>query len=348
MKRVKQPRILNAKGEPIVLNAMERHQANWLQRHIVDRFGNQLGYEIPVTTLTTISKKISEQTFYQIAFADYLPVVVGQGAWSSNITTYRQFVMGDEFETGLIDLGGQNDRLATADAGIDSLTVPVKNWAKEIGWTIPELQEAAKSGNWDLISAKEEARKTNWDLGLQRIAFLGIPGISSVLGLLTQSSVNTNLSVITKYIYSMTTAELKTLCATLIQAYRSNCNYTAWPTAFVIPEADYNGLAAQSSPDFPIKSILQVLEESLQIITRNKNFKILPLVYAQADKNASAYNIYTLLNYNEKSVRMDIPVDYTNTLANSVNNFQFQNAGYGQFTGVLAYKPLEMLYFKWQ
>jgi hypothetical protein len=44
---------------------------------------------------------------------------------------------------------------------------------------------------------------------------------------------------------------------------------------------------------------------------------------------------------------MDIPVDYTNTLANSLDNFNFQNVGYGQFTGVQTYRPLELLYFSY-
>ncbi len=56
-------------------------------------------------------------------------------------------------------------------------------------------------------------------------------------------------------------------------------------------------------------------------------------------------SVYSLYNYDEESLRMDIPVDYTNTLANSIDNFSFQNVGYGQFTGVLAYRPLELMYF---
>ena len=41
-----------------------------------------------------------------------------------------------------------------------------------------------------------------------------------------------------------------------------------------------------------------------------------------------------------------LQVDYTNTLANSLDNFNFQNVGYGQFSGVQAYRPLELLYFQ--
>jgi hypothetical protein len=113
-------------------------------------------------------------------------------------------------------------------------------------------------------------------------------------------------------------------------------------------------MAAQASPTYPMKSILMLLEEGFQTICRNKSFKILPLAYCDianaGGSGSSKLNSlaltcqYALLNYDEESVRMDIPLQYTNTLANSLDNFMFQNAGYGQFTGVLAYRPLEILY----
>lgn len=355
MKRLKQPVILNSAGKPITLTAKERYHAEYTQRLVNDRFGNSLGYEVSITTLTTIIKKITEQKFFEIPPADYLPVRVGEGAWSSNLTTYRSFDVADEFETGVINTGGQNSRLAAADAGVDALNIKVLNWAKSIGWSIFDLELAAKSGNWDLVSAKEKARKRNWDLGIQRVAFLGARGSNSstgsCLGLLNQVGITINTTVITQAISAMSVTQLKTFCASVVDAYRTNCQRSAWPTHFIIPESDYNGLASQASPDFPIKSTLLLLEEMFQVITRNKSFKILPLAYADqayhSDVTAIAgKQVYTLLNYEEESLRMDIPVDYTNTLANSVDNFSFQNAGYGQFTGVLAYRPLEMLYFQ--
>lgn len=344
-------KILNSKGEAVVLNKLEARRASAL-----DRMCNSLGYEISITTLTTIMKAITDQRFFEVAPADYMPVRVGEGAWSSNLVTYRSFQMGGEFEDGVVNLGANNSRLATADAGVDSLTIQVYNWAVNIGWSIMDLEIAAKSGNWDLVSAKEESRKRNWDLGIQRVAFLGARGANgssgTCLGLLNQSGITVNTTVITKAISSMTVSELKTFTATLIESYRSNCQRTAWPTHFVVPESDYNGLASQASPDFPIKSTLQLLEEMFQVITRNKAFKIMPLAYGDAAYHADVASIagkqvYALYNADEKSLRMDIPVDYTNTLANSIDNFMFQNVGYGQFTGVLAYRPLEMIYFQY-
>lgn len=355
MIRLPRPVIKNSAGEVVTLTRQEQHLANHLQREMNAKFKNSLGYEIDVTTLTTVLKEISEQKFFEIAPADYLPVVVGQGTWSSQLTTYRSFQLGGQFEDGIINTGSQNARLATADAGVDSLTRKVYNWAKSIGWSIFDLQQAAMSGNWDLVSALEESRKQNWDLGIQRVAFLGAQGNNasggSCLGLLNQAGVTIDTTTITKAISSMTPAELKTFCAAVVEAYRENCARTAWPTHFIIPESDYNGLASQASPDFPIKSTLQLLEEMFQTICRNKSFKILPLAYADAEYHSEVtalvdLQVYTLLNYDQKSIRMDIPLDYTNTLANSLDNFNFQNAAYGQFTGVQAVRPLEMLYFQ--
>jgi len=336
-------RILNAAGQKIVLDDREERLANSIETNLK----NALGYEIDITSLTAISKKVSEQKFFEIAPSEYLPVLVGNGAWSSNIVTYRSYQLGDDFGTGVINTGGNNSRLAVADAGVDSLSVPVKNWAKSIGWTLPDLQLASKAGNWDLVTSKEKARKRNWDLGIQKVAFLGLEGDTSVKGLLGQSGITDNTTLITEPISTMTPAELKVFIAGLVEAYRSNCARTAWPTHFIIPESDYNGLASMASADFPLKSTLELLEDALKVITRNKSFKVLPLAYADSDYNSLGVQRYVLLNYEEESLRMDIPVDYTNTLANSIDNFSFQNVGYGQFTGVLAYRPLEMIYFSY-
>jgi hypothetical protein len=206
-----------------------------------------------------------------------LPIRVGEGTWSSNLLPTVRLISPSEFETGIINTGGQNSRLAAADTGVDALTIKVFNWGKSIGWSIFDLELAAKSGNWDLVTSKEKARKRNWDLGVQRVAFLGARGQNAsggtCLGLLNQAGVTNNTTVITKAISTMTTAELKTFCATVVNTYRANCNRTAWPTHFIIPESDYNGLASQASPDFPIKSTLQLLEEMFQVITRNKAFQ---------------------------------------------------------------------------
>jgi hypothetical protein len=108
-------KIKNSSGEPIVLNELEAKLSIGHQRQL-----NALGWDIDITSMTAIVKKISEQKFYQIAPADYIPVVVGEGAWSDQLTTYRSFDIGGSFESGFINLAVGNARLASADAGVDS------------------------------------------------------------------------------------------------------------------------------------------------------------------------------------------------------------------------------------
>jgi hypothetical protein len=337
--------VRNSKGEPILLNEREFALCQVLQEQADRQFKNSLGFELPITTLTAISKRVVEQKFFQLMPADYMPLRVGENAWSTNIVTYRDYAVGDDFEKGIINLAQDQSRLASASSAIDSLTIPVKNWAKDIHWTIPELQMAAKSGNWDVVTSKERARKKNWDLGIQKIAFLGSSSDTSILGLLNQATVTANVNtLLTTNINALSPANFATFVATVIETYRSNCNRTVMPTHFIIPEADYNGLTVPVSASFPMNSMLEYLLKAFRTATGNPNFKILPCAYGNSANNSLGVNRYVLLNYDEDSLRMDIPVDYTNTQQNSINGFQFQNVGYGQFTGVLAYRPLEMLY----
>jgi hypothetical protein len=149
----------------------------------------------------------------------------------------------------------------------------------------------------------------------------------------------------------MNAAEFTALVQGLVEAYRSNAQRTVYPDRFVIPEADYNGLATLvpgTAGTFPIP-MMDYLLNAFKLITRNPNFQILPVSYADKAINNSLTglnkNVYTLMRYDEDSGRMDIPVDYTNTMQNTINGFQFQNVGFGQYTGFLAYRPLEFLYF---
>ena len=281
----------NSRNEDVVLNELELLRATSLETQIK----NSLGMEINVTSLTTILKAVIDQKFFEVKPSDFMPVVVGEGAWSEFLTTYRSYQLGDDFEKGLTNSSGSdNGRNAMADAGVDAVNLQVFSWNKGISWTLIQLQQALKAGNWDLIAAKERARKTNYDLGIQKMAFLGL---------------------------------------------------TSRPSKFVIPEPDFLGLVGIASTEFPLKSMLQVLEECMQVATRNKNFKIEPLVYGDMNYNNLGYNVYALYNENVDTMRLNIPVDYTNTLANSIDNFTFQNAAYAQFTGLQMYRPLELMYF---
>jgi hypothetical protein len=359
-KKIYYETIKNEMGQPqeVLLDQYEQELANELQAAVSKKLSlrNALGYEISITTLTTIMKKITEQKFFQNAPADFLPVRVGEGAWSSNLVTYRDYDLADDFSSGLLNMGTNNSRLASVNAGVDSLSIPVHNWAKQIEWSIMDLQQAAKSGNWDIVTSKEKARKRNFDLGVQRLAFLGLGNGSQTQGLLNQDlnsqiggQITINTTLITGPLSALagTPSTLATFIQKLIATYQANCQYTAMPTHFVIPQSDFLGLAGPSSPDFPIKSTLDLMEEAFRRVTGNQGFKILGLPYCDASVSGGSNQVYALYNYEEESLRMDIPVSYTNTMENSINNFQFQSVGYAQVTGALAYRPAELMYFRY-
>lgn len=337
-------KILNSKGEEMLLNAREKRVVE-----INQRMCNALGFQINITTLTQILKKVSEQKFYKVPFADYLPVRVGEGAFNTQLTKYLSYELGSDFEDGILDQGGNNGRLSEVSTAISPVNQPINDWGKTYGWTLFQLEFASKSGNWDLISSLEKSRKTNWDLGLQRTAFLGLKGdTGNALGLLNQSGVTVNnADVIPKAISTMTAAELSTFVSKVIEKYRSNSSRTAMPTHFVIPESDYNGLTIPTSSATPLISMYQLILDAFKMVTQNPQFQIKPCAYADFANSGGALSAqtYALYNYDEDSLAMNIPVDYTSTLANSINNFSFQNVGFGQFTGALAYRPAEMIYF---
>jgi hypothetical protein len=342
---IKVPHVLNSKGKPIELTEAEYRNAQYLQGQ-QEHIKNALGFEIDITTLTAILKRVVEQKFFELRPSEYMPVLVGgAGAWHSNQTVYTSYAMGDDFETGNINVAGQDDRLAGTDAGVASLNQDIINWAKQINWNIPQLKMAAISGNWDLVTAKEKSRKKNWDLGIQKIAFLGSASNSKVLGLLNQSGATINTTTITKNISTMSASEFSTLVSQIVQNYRANSNYTAMPTHFIMPEDDYNGLTVPVSSTYPNVSMLKYLNDAFKETTGNDNFQIKRCAYGTSANNNLGTNRYALLNYDEDSLAMSIPVDYTTTLQNTINGFQFQNVGYGQYTGVLLKRDAELLYF---
>tara|TARA_R110000803_G_scaffold172825_3_gene235624 strand:- start:151 stop:1185 length:1035 start_codon:yes stop_codon:yes gene_type:complete len=337
--------IMNSQGENIVLNDVESRNAERLTGEIQ----NALGFEVDITTLTGISKSIVEQKFFELAPADYMPLRVGDNAWTQEVLTYKDFSTGGDFEEGVINTNANNSRLAETDGGVEGIKVPVINWAKGISWSIFDLKFASQSGNWDIVSSKERSRKKNWDLGIQKIAFVGSNNNASVKGLLTQANVTANTAIITKYIKDMTASEFNTFLADILGAYRTNAKNTTYPTHFVIPEADYLGLASMPDATYPLRTKLDILEDSFKRLTRNQSFQVLPCAYADVANNATITDLnknrYTLYNFDEDSGRMELPVDYSNTLANTINGVNFQNGAYGQYTGFQAFRDREFLYF---
>lgn len=338
--------------------SMARHNARSLAGlTIMNATGDidqtSLGYQIAIDTLTFIKRQVTEQKFYEVEPADFVPIAVGEGSFSQKILTNLTVNTSRDFESGIIEQGSDNARLDSADAAISSKTVDVINWAKAVGYSVFEIEQALQANNWDLIEAKHRARKKNWDLGVQKVAFLGLVGDQTrVPGLLTQSGsyVNSNASMITEKISDMSAANYATFVSAVVAAYQANCAYTAMPTHFIIPQDDWLGLATPVASGFPVISKLEYLRKAFAEVVPG-GVKLLPSAYSIPAYNSAFLNSgtgfhrYCMYRYDPETLRMDIPVDYTVTQPNTLNNFQFQDAGYGQFTGVGVYRGLEVYYF---
>jgi len=305
---------------------------------------NSLGYQQIISTLTAVGRKVSEQKFYEIAPADYVPVVMGNGAYKRQIINWRTYVLGEGFESGIISNASNDSKLARTDAAFDMISQNVLSWAKSISYNLFELQEALQANNlFSLIEAKELSRRKEWDLGIQKVAFLGV---GAETGLLNNSTVTTDAATtITKRLSTMTAAEFNAFVGAVYEVYRANCNRTARPTHFIIPEADWNGLVNYASETMFTKTKLDLLTDAFKTITQNQSFKILPCAYCDKARFDLTNNRYVLLNYDESSLKLDIPIDYVQTVAGSVNGFTWENVAYGSFSGVVAQRPAEMLYF---
>jgi len=196
---------------------------------------------------------------------------------------------------------------------------------------------------FSLIEARETARRKEWDLGIQQIAF---KGYQDSTGLLNNAEATVNTGEITKLISSMSAVEFNAFAGSVYEIYRANNNRTARPSHFVMPEKDWNGLINFPDATFPLKTKLQLLEEAFKSVTMNQGFKILPCAYADAENFDGVNNRYAMFNYDETSLKMDLPIDYTMTQAGTINGFTWENVAFGSFTGVVAQRPKELLYFQ--
>jgi hypothetical protein len=312
---------------------------------------SSLGYQYTIQTTTFIRERVVEQKFYEVPVADYVPIDVGVGAWMEDIKTNLVYDLAGDFESGIISVASGPSQLSTVDVGTSPKTAKVVTWAKGYQYSIPEVNKALASNNWDVISGKMKSLTKNWQLGIQKIGLLGLQqDLADVPGLLSSPEVTVNTAVITQFISSMSSTQFQTLVAQILAAYAANANFTVMPDTFVMPLSDYLGLGTAASNQFPIVDMITYLENMFKRITGMKDFKILPLAYAQKAQNAGYWtglgtNRYVLYRRNPETVKMDIPVDFVLNPAGTSNNFNWQGVGAGQFTGTIFYRPAEALYF---
>ena len=325
-----------------------------------EKKANAMGYEQAITTLTGIKAGVVEQKFYELLFpnmgiSDFMPVRVGENAWSEELIQFMDYINGGDFEEGYIDTGFMGARLAEVNSNVGAKKVKVKTWAKAMSYTLADVEKAQRGvGNagWSKITAQERARKKDFDLGFQRIAFLGAETDEDVKGLLTQDDVTINGELITKPISAMTSAETSALIKELVGNGVANSDDTVMPDMFVIPLSDWLGLDVPYSDAYPMVSKREYLIKAFQTATLNPNAKVLAVAYADKERNAGVLGgtgkqCYALYKYDGEAGRIEMPVAYTSTQVGTQDGFTWKSVAYAQHTGFKQFREKEMLYFRY-
>jgi len=308
------------------------------------------GYQVLIDTLSYIRSEVIEQTFYTVPIAEFMPVDVGEAAWGSEIVQNISILTGGDFFAGDIGANAGQGKSAGVGSFLTPNRIPTQLWQKHTNWTTVEIKQAAALNKWDVISSRLSSLKENWDLGIQEMAFLGHPYISTMTGLINNSNVTINTSIITTPISDMSVAELKVLLAGLLDAYWSNSNNTVLPDTFLIPSSDYLGLGdfvGDTGVTNPLILKIEVIENMLKKMTRNEKFKVNMVAYCDSARNACrgiTKNRYVLYRNDPKTLKMSIPIDINILEANTADGFNWSQGGYGQYSGVLVSRVPEILY----
>ena len=305
---------------------------------------NSLGVQQVTSTLYAISPRISEQKFFTLAPADFVPITTGNGAFMDSIGHWRTFLKSGGFEEGVQQNAANFARIEQVDAAYDLQPQKIMTWAKRNEYSLIELEQSLRANTvFSLIEARERSRKKEWDLGIQKTAFLGL---GAQKGLLNSGDVYDNTADLTQKLATMTGAQLNSFVAVMYERYRANCNRTAEPKLFAMPESDWNALATYSDPTFPLRTKLEIVETAFKTLTGDAGFKVLKCAYCdKANFDGGSTNRYVMHSMDPDSLVMNVPLAYTATAAGTTNGFTWESVSYGQFTGVIMLRPQEVYYF---
>lgn len=315
---------------------------------------NALGADQNITTLTELLPQVYQQKYLQYDLSNYVPIMVGQGnPYMSQLFNWAIGINGTDFEAGLAQMASADSNIYNDDIAVEPIFRDVTTWIKNV--QVNTLEQGifdAGTGNMDLLAEKLKARKKEYDLGIQKTTFLGLKSAPTKFGgLLTQSDVTDNTTLVTKTLAAMTDAEFLTFAKGFVKAFQENCNYTAYPTRFVVPETDLTAMKTSFiSGTYPLagSTKYEVLLNMGKSFT--PDFEILGCVYCQPEFNKEYLNVgtgktrYALYNHDADAINLQIPIDFTVTLPYQLG-IKSVSTAYSRFSGVKAMRNKELLYF---
>lgn len=304
---------------------------------------NNVGYgDIDITLLTVIEREVSQQKFYQVNPEDFIPFDRTQGGWADYITVLRNFVTAEgNIDAWTRGVDADNSRRGQDSANLQSASLKIHNLAKMISYSLFEIRQSMETGRWNIITEKERARKIDFDISVQRALLLGD---ENHLGLLNQPDAQTNATILTSTISSMTAAQFKTFLASLLPTYYELTGMTALPDTFAIAPSDYLGLGVAVDEQYPVfTTMLERLNNVFREMTGNQNAKIVPLAYCEPQFNGGSYK-YALYRKDFDTLRVYEPFSYNVVQGVSIDGMNYQNTAYARISDVFLNRPKEMVY----
>ena len=305
---------------------------------------NAVGFEQAIDTLTQIVSKVQRQKYYQLlgqSLTDFVPIEMGFGGYSGQIFQFQVANVGDGFEAGVVSPGNGVNKDANVDIQVDGVTIKNNFWRCKYTVT-KEILEMARvnAQNFSYIEEQETARLKTYQLGIQKVAFLGTDdGLNK--GLLNQSTVTVDTTLLAKDIKDMNYTELNAFAKSAIAVYLANNNTTVMPNRWLMPTSDFVALAGQFNPQYPNFSTKTILEDAFKSIA-GADFKIVHATYCDNAGTAGARHV--LYNCDADSLTMYLPRAYTPHPLYPAGALDLVSVAEAQFTGVWAKRPKEILY----
>lgn len=304
---------------------------------------NDMGYgDIDITLLTQIEREVSQQKFYTVNPEDFVPFDNTQGGWSDYITVLRSYSNIDgnlaDWERGV---DADNARRGQDGVSLDSVSLKIHNLNKMISYSLFEIRQSQETGRWNIVTEKERARKRDYDLSVQRGVLLGD---ADHKGLLNQTGVTLNTTVLTKKLSTMTSVEFRTFLGSVFGDFYTQTGRTALPDTLAIAPSDFLGLGVAVDEQYPlVQSMLKRMEEVFKEVTGNPNAKIVPLAYCEPEFHSGSYK-YVLYRRDFDTLRVYRPFDYNVVQGASIDGMNYQNTAYARISDVFVNRPAEMMY----
>lgn len=327
------------KSREDLFNATELARLDELQAKLT----NDTGFgDIDITLLTVIEREVSQQKFYKVDPEEFVPFDHTQGGWADYITVLRNYFNADaDVSSWLRGIDVDNARRGQDSVKLESVSLPIHNMNKMISWSLFEIQQALQTGRWNVITEKERARKMDYDITIQKAVLLGDDNFK---GLLNQTEVPVNTTLLTKKISSMNSTEFKAFLGSVLGEYFTQTNMTALPDTFLMPVSDYLGLGVAVDEQYPVFTTMkQRLEDVFREMTGNPKAEIKPLVYCEENFHAGNYK-YLLYRKDFDTVRCYQPFEYNIVQGATIDGVNYQNTAYARISDVFVNRPKEMVY----